>query len=391
MEKEIKEIQLDEKAIGQIAEQVQLNTKELVDKKVNTELEKFYSQQEEAKKKTLQKAKDDFLSLDTNVKNNKFLRAMAKGNMAEIARMKDYLRTGSTENDTGSNYLIPPADFSKTIFDLELEYGVAKKYADVRTVSSNSMTIPVYDTRITVASTAEAGAKPISTPVWSQKTVTLGKYTAIVPMTEEMIEDSAFDIFSMVSQQFATEFARIEDTLVFTDGTSGIINQVGINVVRTSTTTISSITYNNLNEMIYGVPPKSMNGGRFFMNRAILGVIQRITTDDGFYIWQPNVNGAVAGTIWGYPVELVEVMSSTLTESANTAYAIFGNLKYVVMIEKGGMKLKVLEEGTLIEDEETEYNLAQDDMVALRGVKRMSAVCVMPAAFSVLKTAIATS
>jgi len=391
MDKEIKEIQLDEKAIGQIAEQVQSNTEGLVNEKVNAEMEKFYSQQEDSKKKSLEKAKESFLSQDSSAKHNSYLRAMAKGDMKSIAQMKDYLRTSDSDNNTGSDHLIPPADFSKTIFDLELEYGVAKKYCDVRTVSSNSMTIPVYDTRITVESTEEAGTKPITTPAWSQKTVTLGKYTAIVPMTEEMIEDSAFDLFSMVSQQFATEYARIEDTLVFTDATTGIVAQGGTNVVRTDTTTISSITYNDLNEMIYGVPPKSMNGGRFFMNRAILGVIQRITTTDGFYIWQPNVNGAVAGTIWGYPVELVEVMSSTLTESANTPYIIFGNLKFVVMIEKGGMKLKVLEEGLLEDEDNTEYNLAQQDMIALRGVKRLGVVCVMPAAFSVLKTAVATS
>lgn len=376
-----KEMTLTEDAQKQIAE--------IVKGQFNDEMDKFYSQKEDKVKKEMQVKKDALIGegVEAKSKHNTMLRAFIQKDFQTLSLMKDYLRTSSNAD---GGYLVPPADFVKTIYDLEEEYGVARADATILQVNSNSATIPYLAERIAVSTTSQGSAKPVSTPTWGQKTVSLIKKTALVPMTEEMIEDSAFDIMSIVADQFATEFAQAEDELVFTDGTSGIVNQVGIDVVHTSTTAITSVTFDNINEMIYNVPSKSRRGGKFYMNAKVLGVVQRLKDSNNQYIWQPNVNGAVEGAIWGYPVVLTEVLPSTLTANANVGYIVFGNLKYVTIAEKGSIKLTTLTEGT-ITDGETTYALAQQDMIALRGVKRLNAVCVMPSAFSVLTTAHASS
>lgn len=278
-----------------------------------------------------------------------------------------YLNEG-TSADGG--VLVPPADFIAEVVRLEEVYGVARRNARVRTVNGNAVTLNKKNSGVTMYETGEGVAKTGTKMTFGVDTVQLRKFAAIAPLTDELTDDAAVDVWNELTIDFAREAARIEDTLVFTDDTTGILNASGVVAITTG---------NALDQLILAttsVPTQSMQGGKFYMHRTYLSALQQVKDSQGRYIWQPGVDGNSSGTIWGYPIELVEVLPH------NTA--IFGNLQYATLITKRGLQLTRLTEGTIHDASGNAVNLAEQDMQALRAVTRLNARVQFPAAFAVL-------
>lgn len=288
------------------------------------------------------------------------------------------LQTTSTYDD-----LIPPAEFVAEIQKLEEQYGVALRDAYIHRTTKTSVVLPKKTGDLVVYETSEGAKKTESTPTYDQVEITLKKYAAIAPLTDELDEDAAVNIWNELTESFARAFAKKADEIVFTDATVGILNIANTNVVTmTAAKGFNNVTFDNLSDMIDGVPSDSQKNGKFYFHRTLLGVLRKVKdVTSGQYIWQPGPNGGVSGTLWGYPYELVEVMPTINDNAPSTEFMIFGDLKKYRLVERTGIQLKVLEEGTV-----GSTNLGEQDAKALRGVKRMYGKAIFPEAFSVLKT-----
>ena len=300
----------------------------------------------------------------------------------------------SAMNTTDTSALVPPTEFIAEVERLEEIYGVARKYVTLRRITKGkSVTVILGDDDVDVYDTAEAEAKTSVKLSYNQQELLLRKYAAILPSTDELEEDSAIDVWTDATQRFARAYSRMEDTIVFTRALgagslhAGILHATGVNVIDVGDS-ITDITADHLNQAIYGVPTPSAMNGRFFLHRTLLGLVQRLKDPDtGRYIWNEGINGAAGSTIWGKPYELTEVLPGLQEDADSKPFMVFGDLRYVTLVEKDAWKAEIFNTGTVGDpDEGEDLNLLTQDMKAMRVVKRMNSRVRFPSAFTVIGT-----
>lgn len=310
-------------------------------------------------------------------------------------------------NTSEDGAVLPPAEFIAEVQRLEEQYGVARKFADLRTSSNGTgVRYILGDDDVEVYRTSEGGVKQSKRMSYDNLLLEWDKFAGILPITDELTEDSAVKLWADATARYARAFTRWEDILVFTNPTNtgvqnyGILAESGTNVITMSGTgsddAFADLAYDDIVDMVVGVPTQSAANGRFYFHREILGVLMKLRDENGVPLWLPAVSGGAPATILGKPYELVEVMPAIADTAPNTPFMIFGDLKYSTLGERTGMDIIIRDTGTVGDPDEVDQsantlNLFTQDMQAMRAVKRMNAVCRFPAAFSVLKTGLINS
>lgn len=321
----------------------------------------------------------------------KFLKMLFAGDKAG-AKALTTSPSGSEPDDAQAGLLVPEELRAEVLRIAEDQYGVARREMFYLPFSGpgNSRKIPALGTSVSVFWTGETAKKTSTQPKFSIVEQTLKKLAAIVPMSEEILEDSAINLTQLVATLFAEAVAKEED-LQFFAGTgspwTGILNNGSVNVVNQEYAGgISKLTADDLLSMIDETPAGALGGAKFYFNRTVLSVIRKLKDSNKQYIYQNPGQGQPA-TIWNYPYELVEAMPTAKTVEIGDPYIIFGNLKQgCIFGDKQQLRVKLLEEATITDtDGETEINLAEQDMVALRIVERVGYVVGLPKAITVLK------
>lgn len=307
------------------------------------------------------------------------LKAVNDANLSEMdVHQKAPFQNENTNADGG--YLVPPADFIADVARLEEQYGVAIKDARIYRVNGNTVLLNKKASGVTMFEMTlgqghgEGQVKTGTKMTFGQDSVTLRKFAAIAAVTDELLEDSAVNIYNELTTDFARETARWQDRLVFTDASSGIVNQSGV-VAITSGTLLDQMV-----QATWQVPTQSARGGKFYISRSRFGGLLQAKDSQQRYILSPGADGSSGTTVWGYPYQVVEV----LEEFGQRNTVIFGNLQYVVLVLKNGLQLKTLTEGTIHDADGNAVNLAEQDMTGLRAVTRMAARVQFPKAFAVL-------
>ncbi len=335
------------------------------------------------------KVTDEFEKMPKELRFFKGLQALYKDDRATLKRYNEYaIEKAGYQNETtnADGGFLVDRDFVAEVARLENVYGVAARDARVVTINSNQLVLNKKTGGVTMFETGEFVAKTGTKMTFGQDTVNLRKFAGIAIVTDELNEDAAVNIFSELTQDFALESARLLDTLVFTDPTSGLYFTSGTAAVSMGAA-LSNLDFDDINNAIYAVPQQAMIGAKFYLHRTLLGLIQRIKDNDNNYIWKPGVDGAVGGTIWGYPYELVEVLNDVnVVGDSNEPFIIFGNLKNSTLIRKAGLNLTTLTEATVHDSGANAVNLAEQNAKGLRAEFRANHVVQFPAAFTLIGT-----
>ncbi len=326
--------------------------------------------------------------------------------------------TGSGSSDLGEDYtqggyLVPELLLAE-VNRFVTEGGVARR--EFRYLpfagAGNARYIPTLLTNVTVDWIDEGEKKPKTKPYISRVQQTLKKLAAMVIFTEEIIEDTVIDLTSFSAQLIGEAIAAEEDNQFFA-GTgapwTGILTTAGV-VDLTLAATVGPLNMRPeaLMAMTVAVPTDGLAGAKFYMHRQVWAAISARRSDSiaagdsrGVYLVQEPSQSS-PGSIWGYPVVLVESMPSIadlygvtdmtdidpdLTVESDEPFIIFGNLKKCVAYgDKQGLRVKLLDQASVYDDNDTLVNLAEQDMIAIRIHKRVGYVVILPAGICVLNT-----
>jgi len=308
--------------------------------------------------------------------------------------------TTSSSDTPKAGYTIPSELFNEIIRLIEDVYGVSRREMRYLPFSGpgNTRDITALASSVTMTWTDEAAAKTATQPVFARVQQILKKLACIIPMTEELLEDTAINLPGLLADLVAEATAKEEDEQFF-NGTgtpwTGIVNNGSVtSVTMAAALGFDDITAENLLDMQDASLVGAAGGAKYFMHRTIFSYIRKLREDAvsagdgaGAFIYQ-RPQGEVPATIWDYPFELVEGMPDKDDDAVNKGFVIFANLKrYAIYGDKGGMKVKILTEATITDtDGETSINLGQQDMIAYRFVERVGYVLPKPTAIVVLKT-----
>lgn len=303
----------------------------------------------------------------------------------------DYATLKAAGNTTSHGAVIPPTEFIAEVQRLEDEYGVARRNADVRSTTRSSITMILGEDDLEVSIVGEAGFKPSKKINYTPFELTFRKGVGILPLTDELLEDSAVDLFRDATQRAARAFTKKEDQFVFTDATSGIVNQAGIHEFGVDDLEgENGINLDSLSQLMYAVPTPSFVNGKFYLHQTILGAVSRIKDNEGRPIWMPSVNGPMSGTLFGRPYEIVQVLPDLNTAEEGDALVIYGDLRYTTLADRTGMKVDTSNVAVVGDPDEEDQeantlNSWTQDLTSMRFVKRFNAKVRFPEAYSVLR------
>lgn len=387
---------------------IQEETREASEKALNEfldvkaeELVSKFMQGIEKQRKVATSNKPKAVSEEVEVKT--WFRALMDKDVKTLRTLeKGYMNEGT---EASGGYLVPPALLAEVNRFVQ-EAGVCRR--DMRYLpfsgAGNSRKIPTLLSSVATYWVGEGGKKPSTKPTFAVVTQVLKKIAAICPMTEELIEDSAINIISLLGELFG-EAVAVEEDRVFltgkdanaggTDPFTGVLHTTGVVPVAIGSSDPTEKKFGNelvdaMNKALYSVPAEIRRQGKFYIHSDFFGVIQRVKDDNKNYIVQ-QPQGDRPATIWNKPVELVDVLPDITASGEGTPIGFFSYLgKTCAYGDKAGLRVKYLTEATIgeVEGEDgspASINLAEQDMVALRIVKRTGYVPILPQGIAVLQ------
>lgn len=356
-EKEKKDLELEEKA-KKMAEAIK---KELGMDKVNEALEAIQSQLTEQQKESVMKV---FVSKDVqkDVKELDGKEIAAAYAIAIIRNDEATLKTLSEGTNADGGFTVPQ-DFYRTLLQEIEEAATMRSRVTVIPMNTNVLTMSMIANGPDVYWTGEGVTKTTTTADFSQPTITAYKLASIIYLTDELIDDSAFNLVQVLTQRFAQKMAEWEDRAIVNG--SGTAQPTGIFVnasVQTRNCTLTGLTFDDIVNLIYDLPVKFRANAAFLIHPQLVRELRLLKDGNSRYLWQDAVAPGQPSTIYGYPV--IENYWCPVTQIA------FGDYKYGYYLgDRQRMTVKITND--------TEETFTKDK-TAIRVVERIGGDVIMP-------------
>ena len=246
----------------------------------------------------------------------------------------------SIGSDTEGGYLVPD-EYEKTLVEALEEENFFRKLATVITTSGGERKIPIVTAKGTAEWIEEAAAYPFSDDTFGQVTLGAYKLATMIKISEELLNDSAFNMESYISKEFARRIGtKEEEAFIVGDGTgkpSGIFNSEEADV----TVSGSALSFDNIMDLYYSLRSTYRNKAVWILNDSTIKAIRKLKDGNGNYIWQPSVREGEPDKILNRPY-FTSVYAPEIS-SGNKVLA-FGDFSYYWIADRQGRSFKRLNE-----------------------------------------------
>ena len=203
----------------------------------------------------------------------------------------------------------------------------------------------------------------------------------MIKVSEELLNDSAFDLESYISREFARRIgAREEDSFFNGDGTGkplGILATNGGAEIGVTAASATAITADEVIDLFYSLKSPYRKKAVWVLNDATIKAIRKLKDNNNQYLWQPSLVAGTPDTILGRPVVTSAYMP---TAAAGAKTIAFGDFSYYWIADRQGRSFKRLNE-----------LYAANGQVGFLGSQRVDGKLVLPEAIKVLQQKVGTS
>lgn len=239
----------------------------------------------------------------------------------------------STTTSAEGGYTVP-AEIQAMVVDALKAFGGMRSVAQViTTAGGNSLNYPTSDGTSEIGEIVAENAAATGADIpFGTVAVNPYKYSSKkIALPWELIQDSAIDVVSFVTNRLATRLARITNTHYTTgDGSSkpyGVMARAATGKTG-ATGTATSLGYTDLIDLIHSVNSAyRANGARFMLNDASVAVIRKLVDDTGRPIWNPGdaegITGGTPSTIAGYAYTVNDDVASMAANAKSVAFGDF--------------------------------------------------------------------
>ena len=276
--------------------------------------------------------------------------------------------------DSEGGYLVPDIFEKKLITSLE-EENIIRKHAHVFTTSNGSHKIPVVSSRGTAAWVDEEGQIPESDDVFGQQLIGAHKISTLIKVSEELLNDSAFDLESYFATEFARRIGNAEEAAFLSGNGSGkptgILADVGGAEIGVTAASETAITADELIDLFYSLKSPYRKKAIWVLNDRTIKAIRKLKDSNGQYLWQPALHEGEFDTILGKRI----YTSPYAPELGAGAKSIaFGDFSYYWIGDRQGVAFKRLNE-----------RYAETGQVGFLASKRVDGKLILPEAIKVLQ------
>jgi HK97 family phage major capsid protein len=269
------------------------------------------------------------------------------GESAERKAFSKYLKGGeknltpdeakalSTFNDQQAGYLIAPPEYVTELNKLVTEISPVRAVSRVLPLNGKSLILPKVDANLSASWTAELAEKDETAPTFGQDEINYHEMSAYVEVSYRMQDDSAFNMESVLNEQFAEQFALAEGTaFILGNGVSrpfGITTSADINTAKTNTTT--TISVDGLMNAVYSLKAVYRRNSGWMANRLTYREIRKLLASNSGseLLWAPTLRDGQPDLLLGYPVyeapDLVAPNELTGAFTTSDIAALFGDFR----------------------------------------------------------------
>lgn len=252
----------------------------------------------------------------------------------------DALKEGT---DSEGGYLVPD-EFERTLVSALLDENIFRQHAKIIHTSSGDRKIPVVATRGSASWIDEEGLVPESDDSFNMLSIGAYKLGTMIKVSEELLNDSAFDVQAYISSEFARRIATKEEEAFFAG--DGVGKPLGILAADGGaelgvTTAGNAITFDEVMDLYYSLHAPYRNKANFYLNDSTIKAIRKLKDGNNNYIWQPSIQAGEPDKILNRPYFTSTFMPAV--ESASKAIA-FGDLNYYWIADRQGRSFKRLNE-----------------------------------------------
>jgi HK97 family phage major capsid protein len=255
--------------------------------------------------------------------------------------VRDALSIGT---DSEGGYLVPD-EYEKQLIEALEEENIFRKLANVIQTSSGERKIPVASSKGTAAWIEEGGTIPESNDSFGQVTIGAYKLGTAIKVSNELLNDSVFNIESYIAKEFARRIgAKEEESFFIGDGTgkpTGILANTGGAQVGVTSAGATAITIDEVMDLFHSLKSPYRNKAVFIVNDATVKTLRKIKDGNGQYLWQPSIIAGTPDTILNRPIYTSSYMPALI---AGAKSVIFGDLKYYWIADRQGRVFQRLNE-----------------------------------------------
>ncbi len=262
------------------------------------------------------------------------IRSMARGETRGYTfEQRDVVKTS-----TGAP--VPTSFYNQVIEQARLVGPMLETSTTLRTAGGENLQIPSQAGWSTAAITGEGTAISESDPTFNSFiTLSAYKYSFLVQLSRELIEDSGVDILAFLATQTGNALGyKVNNDLTVGAGTTlplGIVTAASSAV--TGTASGPTFTADNLIDLAYSLDgsARRLPGVGWMMNTQSLGVVRKLKDNNGAYIFSPALADG-NDRVLSYPVFENPAMASN---ASATKSVIFGHLPSYYVRMAGGLRL----------------------------------------------------
>lgn len=256
----------------------------------------------------------------------------------------DVMNSLKVGSDAEGGYLVPD-EYEKTLVEGLEEENIFRKIAKVITTSSGDRKIPVVATKGTASWVDEEGVIDEKDDAIAQVSIGAYKLGTMIKVSDELLNDSVFDLESYITKEFARRIGNREEDAFFNgDGVgkpTGIFNATGGAEIGVTTASPTAITADELLDLYHSLKAPYRKNAVWVLNDSTVKAIRKLKDNNGNYLWQPALTANTPDTILGRPVY---TSSYVPTIAAGAKTIAFGDFKYYWIADRQSRSFKRLSE-----------------------------------------------
>ena len=312
---------------------------------------------------------------------NKAFWDMMRGNTS--LEVRDALSVGVDQN---GGFTVPD-EFERQLVQALEENNIFRSLAKTIRTNSGTRTIPIATDSGSASWIEEGAAIQESDMSFSQETLSAYKLGCMIKVSNELLNDSAFDIAAHIAHRFGVRFGNAEED-AFINGTgpsanpqttpsqpTGILTSLTPTAGNT-TANAQTVHFDNIYKLYYSLKSPYRRNASFLCNETLLLQLMLIKDKNDNYIWKPGLEIGKPDTILGRPIYTsgyMPAITGTATQDKSKKVLLFGDFSYYWIADRQNRTLKRLNE-----------LYAVTDQVGFIGTQRVDGKLILPEAMQVM-------
>ena len=270
--------------------------------------------------------------------------------------------------------LIPVEESKEIITAVRQSSAALSLMRKLPNMTAKQRTLPVLSS-LPVAGfvNGDNGLKAVSAAAWDKKIITAEEIAVIIPIPEAVLDDAQYDVWAELKPSIVEAFGKVIDSAIFfsvnkpTSWENGIVTSA---IAKGNVITRSNVSdiVQDINLLMGKVEEDGFDVTGFAGDISNKSSLRGLRDQNGGLLFQPSLTADTPSTLYAQPINYVKNSSWDKTQ----ALLVGGDFSQAVYAIRQDMTYKILDQAVISDgDGRIIYNLAQQDMVALRCVMRL--------------------